>query len=100
SLSGMGPQGMKEVNEQSYAGAHYLYDELLKTGKFEKVFDAPFLKEFVLRPLVDVKALQTKLYEAGFFAALETEEGYVSFCVTEKRTKAEIDALVAAVKEA
>lgn len=99
-LSVMGPQGMKEVNEQSYAGAHYLCDELLKTGKFEKVFDAPFLKEFVLKPLVDVKALQTKLYEAGFFAALETEEGYVSFCVTEKRTKAEIDALVAAVKEA
>lgn len=99
-LSVMGPQGMKEVNAQSYAGAHYLYDELLKTGKFEKVFDAPFLKEFVLKPLVDVKALQTKLYEAGFFAALETEEGYVSFCVTEKRTKAEIDALVAAVKEA
>lgn len=98
-LSVMGPQGMKEVNGQSYAGAHYLYDELLKTGRFEKVFDAPFLKEFVLKPLVDVKALQARLYEAGFFAALETEEGYVSFCVTEKRTKAEIDALVAAVKE-
>ena len=99
-LSVMGPQGMKEVNDQSYAGAHYLYDQLLSTGKFEKVYDAPFLKEFVLRPLVDVKALQEKLYAAGFFAALETEEGYVSFCVTEKRTKAEIDALVAAVKEA
>ena len=99
-LSVMGPEGMKEVNDQSYAGAHYLYDGLLATGKFEKVFDAPFLKEFVLRPLVDVKTLQEKLYAAGFFAALETEEGYVSFCVTEKRTKTEIDALIAAIKEA
>ena len=98
-LSIMGPQGMKKVNELSYTGAHYLYDELLKTGKFEKVYDAPFLKEFVLKPLVDVKALQQKLYDAGFFAALQTEEGYVSFCVTEKRTKEEIDALVKAVKE-
>ena len=29
----------------------------------------------------------------------ETEEGYVSFCVTEKRTKEEIDQLVKVVKE-
>ena len=98
-LSLMGPQGMKEVNEHSYAGAHYLHDELLKTGKFEEVFDKPFLKEFVLKPAVDAGTLQKKLYDGGFFGALGTEEGYVSFCVTEKRTKAEIDALVALVKE-
>lgn len=94
-LSLMGPQGMREVNEKSYAGAHYLYEELLKTGKFEPVFpDKPFLKEFVLRTLVDLDALQKKLYQAGFFAALKTEEGYASFCVTEKRSKEDIDTLI------
>jgi len=99
-LSLMGPQGLRDVNNFSYAGAHYLHDELLKTGKFETVFDnAPFLKEFVLKPLVPVGVLQDKLAQAGFFAALGTEEGYVSFCVTEKRSKAEIDALVNAIKE-
>ena len=98
-LSLMGPEGMKEVNSKSYAGAHLLHDELLKTGKFEEVFDKPFLKEFVLKPLVDVRALQARLCEGGFFGALGTEEGYVSFCVTEKRTRAEIDALVGLVKE-
>ena len=96
----MGPQGLREVNEKSYAGAHLLHDMLLRTGKFEEVFDKPFLKEFVLKPLVDVKSLQSKLYEGGFFGALETEEGYVSFCVTEKRTRAEIEALVALAREA
>ena len=95
----MGPEGLKKVNELSYAGAHYLYDRLMETGKFRKVFDAPFLKEFVLEPLVPVEKLQQKLLDGGFFAALQTEEGYVSFCVTEKRTKEEIDALVALVKE-
>jgi len=96
----MGPEGLKKVNELSCAGAHYLYDELLKTGKFEKAFDAPFLKEFVLKPLVDVEALQQKLFDGGYFAALKTAEGYVSFCVTEKKTREEVDALVALIKEA
>ena len=96
----MGPQGLKEVNDRSYAAAHYLHDELLKTGKFEEVYDQPFLKEFVLKPLTDVPALQQKLLDGGFFAALQDEDGNVTFCATEKRTKAQIDELIALVKEA
>ena len=96
----MGPQGLKEVNDRSYAAAHYLHDELLKTGKFEEVYDQPFLKEFVLKPLTDVPALQQKRLDGGFFAALQDEDGNVTFCATEKRTKAQIDELVALVKEA
>lgn len=45
----MGKQGMKEVNEKSYAGAHYLCDKLLETGKFSLCFDKPFLKEFAVK---------------------------------------------------
>ena len=96
-LSLMGPEGMRQVNVKSSAGAHYLYEKLLATGQFEPVFDAPFLKEFVLKPLCDVDELEQRLCDAGFFAALKTEEGYVSFCVTEKHNRAEIDALVAAI---
>ena len=73
---------------------------MLKTGKFEEVFAGPFIKEFVLKSKIPVKELQKKLIDGGFFAALETEEGYVSFCVTEKRTKAEVDALLSLVREA
>ena len=43
--------------------------------------------------------MQNDLEKAGLFAALETEEGYASFCVTEQRTKEEIDELVKIVKE-
>ncbi len=99
-LSLMGPEGLREVNRISSDGAHYLYNELLATGKFEEVFPGkPFLKEFVLKSKEDAASLQQRLEKAGFFAALGTEEGYVSFCVTEKRSKADVDALVAAVKE-
>ena len=96
-LSLMGPEGLRRVNDLSFAGAHRLHDGLTATGKFEPVFDKPFLKEFVLKPLCDVSELQQRLLDAGFFGALETEEGYVSFCVTEKRTDAEIDALLKAI---
>ena len=97
-LSLMGPRGLQEVNQISADGAHYLKAELLKTGLFEDVFPGkPFLKEFVLK--YKGEGLQEKLEKKGFFAALPTEEGYVSFCVTEKRTKEETDRLVQAVKE-
>jgi len=94
-MSLMGPEGLKRVNDLSYGGAHYLHDKLIATGKFSEVFDKPFLKEFVLKTSLNTDELRNKLVEAGYFAALSTEEGYVSFCVTERRTKEEIDGLVA-----
>lgn len=99
-LSLMGPEGMKRVNELSFDGAHYLYSELMKTGLFEEVFpNAPFINEFVLKPLCAADKLQQALLDGGYFAALQTEEGYVTFCVTEKHSREEIDGLVAIVKE-
>ena len=87
------------MNEISCCGAHYLRNQLLNTNLFAYPFEErhPFLKEFVLKPLVSIEAIQNALYKAGFFGAVATEEGLVSFCVTEKRTKEECDALVAAV---
>ncbi len=94
----MGPKGLREVNELSYGGAHYLYNELLATGLFEKAFDKPFLKEFVLRSKLPVDKLQQALVDAGFFGAVEIEDGLVNFCVTEKRSREEVDALVSLIK--
>lgn len=99
-LSLMGPDGLRKVNEASYGGAHYLYRQLLGTGLFEPVWDKPFLKEFVLKPLRPAAEIRQVLADNGFFGALATEEGYVSFCVTEKRTREEIDTLVSALTKA
>lgn len=97
-LSIMGPQGMRKVNDLCCAGSHYLKAKLLETGKFsDPMPDALFIKEFVLTPLVDVAKLQQALLDAGFFGALQID-GYVSFCVTEKHSRKEIDALVEVVK--
>ncbi|MGN0191334.1 MAG: aminomethyl-transferring glycine dehydrogenase subunit GcvPA [Candidatus Cryptobacteroides sp.] len=101
-LSLMGPVGMKALNDLSYAGAHFLKSELLKTGLFEEPFsvERPFLKEFVLKPLYGAGNLRDLLAERGFFAALPAGEGLVSFCVTEKHDRVECEELVAAVKSA
>ncbi len=104
-LSLMGPKGMKEVNEQSYAGAHYLHDELLKTGKFIDVFEnQPFFNEFCVRTKLDISLLQKKLQQEGILGGIHLKKEGLEDClllaVTEKRTKAEIDKLVSLVKEA
>lgn len=104
-LSLMGKQGMREVNELSYSGAHYLYEELIKTGKFEPVFNEPFIYEFCLRCTGDLEAIQKKLLDNGILGGVRVEgkpnmEDCVLFAVTEKRSKAEIDQLVTLVKEA
>lgn len=97
-LSLMGKSGLKQVNEMSYGGAHYLCERLLETGLFTKLYDKPFLKEFVLATSLDVKALHKYLADKGFFAALPVGEGCVNFCVTEKRSREEIDELVSTIK--
>ena len=97
-LSLMGKQGLKDVCDLSYGAAHYLHDRLLETGLFADVFDRPFLKEFVLKSDIPTEKLQMALLDGGFFAALQTEEGYVSFCATERRTIEEIDRMVDLIK--
>lgn len=93
-LSLMGPEGLREVNELSYGGAHYLHDRLLETGLFAEAFDKPFLKEFTLRPLVPAVVLRDVLLESGIFGAVEVGDNLVNFCVTEKLSKTELDDVV------
>ena len=94
-------EGMRKLNAICYERSHYLQSQLLATGKFTDPFEGrPFLKEFALKPLCDVARLQQVLLDNGFFGALSTEEGYVTFCVTERRTREDIDALVKVIKEA
>ena len=93
-MSLMGKQGLKEAAELSYAGAHYLCDELLKTGKFCLVYNQPFFNEFVVRYSGDVDALQKRLTENGIFGGIKVGSDQLMFAVTEKRTKEEVDNLI------
>lgn len=92
-MSLMGRQGLKEAAEQSYGGAHYLCDELLKTGKFSLAYDRPFFNEFFVRYDGDADALYQRFLDAGILGGVRLQDGFL-FAVTEKRTREEIDNLV------
>lgn len=99
-LALMGTKGLKEVNELSYSGAHYLAEELCKTGKFEMSYpNKPFLNEFAVNTILDVDAFQTKCVEAGILAGVKIADDKLLLCVTELRSKSEIDKLVDIVKQ-
>ena len=89
----MGKQGLKEVAELSYAGAHYLCEELTKTGRFHLVYDKPFFNEFYVKYDGDADTLYQRFIEAGILGGVRFDDGFI-FAVTEKRTKEEIDNLV------
>ncbi|MDE7465576.1 MAG: aminomethyl-transferring glycine dehydrogenase subunit GcvPA [Muribaculaceae bacterium] len=99
-LALMGEKGLIEVNEMSAAGAHYLHDRLIESGKFTDVYDKPFLKEFVVKTDLDIEAVNKKLLENGIMGGISLGDGRVMFAVTEQRTKEEIDRLITLMLEA
>ena len=92
-MSLMGRQGLKEAAELSYAGAHYLCEGLLKTGRFSLAFDKPFFNEFYVRYDGDASALYQRFIDEGILGGIPFEDG-ILFAVTEKRAKEEIDKLL------
>lgn len=98
-MSLMGKEGLKEAARLSYAGAHYMADKLVATGKCRLAFNRPFFNEFCVRYDGDVDALQQKFIDNGIFGGIKVADDTIMFAVTEKRTKEEIDKLVGIVNE-
>ena len=101
-LAALGPLGLKETAELCLHKAHYAADQLARIAGLDLRFDRPFFKEFTIRVPGDPTALLSRLLDAGFHAGLHLGRWYpelndcVTLAVTEKRTKAEIDSLIAA----
>ena len=96
-LSLMGHKGLKEVNAASYGGAHYLAEKLVATGKCTLAFDKPFMNEFAVKTTVPAKDIQEALLAAGILGGVRIADDMLLICVTEQRTKAEIDKFVEVV---
>ena len=99
-MSLMGKQGLEEAANLSYAGAHYLCDQLIETGHFRLTYNQPFFNEFCVTFDGNVDELQEECLDNGFMAGVKIDDHTLMFAVTEKRTMDEIDELVDTIKEA
>lgn len=96
-LTTMGKNGLKEVALQSARKAHYAFNEITKSGKYKPLFSKPFFKEFAVTG--DGSRVNSELLKNNILGGYDLSREYpldngLLFCVTEKRTKDEIDKLV------
>lgn len=97
-MSVMGPHGLQQVAEQSYAKAHYLAAKLGQLNGFGLVHQGEFFHEFVTNSAIPVVDLMKRLAEKGILGGYPIGET-ILWCVTEMNTKEQIDELVATIKE-
>ena len=96
-LAAMGPKGLRQAAESSAAHAHYLAEQIAPLG-FTLKDDKPFFHEFLTACPVDADDLCKKLEAKGILGGLPVDGG-ILWCCTECNDKADIDNLVAALKE-
>ncbi len=103
-LALMGKQGIRQVAELCAQKAHYLAEQLQNLG-IPLLFSAPFFKEFAVKLPVEPQPINKALIGKGFLGGLPLKRYYPELAngwllaVTEKRTKAEMDAFVQALQE-
>lgn len=96
-LSTMGKQGLREVGEQNYHKAHYLADRIDDLSGFEVVNKENFFNEFILKSEKESKVVIEKLFAEDIIVGYDLKKvgkNGILVCVTEKRTKEEMDKLV------
>ncbi|MGH4138868.1 aminomethyl-transferring glycine dehydrogenase subunit GcvPA [Clostridium sp.] len=99
-LTTMGKQGLKEVANQSMQKSHYAFNEISKLDNYKPVFDKPFFKEFLIKGPQSASVINDKLLENNILGGYDIGINYpehkntLLICVTEKRTKSEIDGLI------
>ncbi len=107
-MTAMGKSGLREMAEQCYHKAHYLAGRIAALEGYALTFDGPFFHEFCVtcpRPVTEiVEAAKRRRILAGIAPHGRRMGGIggpndLLVAVTEKRTRAEMDALVDVLEE-
>ncbi len=111
-LNALGPQGLAEMAEQSYHKSHYFATQICNLPgydlKFGSMTETPFFNEFVITCPCSSKDIISKSAECGFLLGPDLnsksvgqvgEDNDLLICVTEKRTREELDTLVEFLKD-
>jgi len=103
-LSWLGKEGIKELSANCVKKAHYLAERISAIKGFSLAWEVPFFNEFAVKCPVDpekiVKSLLDKKILAGYplGRAYPEMKDYLLIAVTEKRTKKEMDDLLAGLE--
>lgn len=99
-LSVIGKEGLKKVAELCLQKAHYAQREITKIEGFSSPFNTPFFKEFVIKTPVSSERILKGLLAEKIIGGLDLGNYYpelkdhLLICVTEKRTREEIERLL------
>lgn len=104
-LATLGKQGFHELGELCLQKAHYAFREITALPGYRAAFSSPFFNEFVIEVPVSIQRLQQHFEQVDIIGGYALGENYpgmencMLFCVTEARTKQDIDYLVDVLKE-
>lgn len=100
-LSGLGKQGIKDLANLNLQKAHYAAQAISALPGMKVAFAGPFFHEFVIETDKDPAEINAKLLEDKIIGGLDLSRFYpeldhhLLFCVTETKSKEDIDRLVA-----
>lgn len=102
-LSLMGGEGLREVAEQSLKKAHYLADRINNLPGYRLINPGPYFHEFLIETSVNTDLLLSKMRAEGILAGLNIavqgyKNNYLLVCVTEKKSRKELDRFVEALQ--
>jgi glycine dehydrogenase subunit 1 len=102
-LATLGPRGLRRVAELCYEKAHYAADAIDELPGYEVEREEQFFHEFVVRTPKPAAEVSRGLIERRIIGGLDVSDATHSrmlLCATELNTRAEIDALVEALRDA
>ena len=99
-LSVMGREGLSEVGRLCLQKSYYLKQRICALNGFSEAFSQPFFKEFVVQTPLPPSRINKRLKKEGIVGGFDLGsvdrrlKNHWLLCVTEKRTRKEMDQLV------
>ena len=98
-LAWLGPQGLRRVGELSSGLAHKAAETIEAKTEFRVASDRPFVREFALRGPKPADEVVDELRHRGLWVGPVAGSDVFNVAFTERRTLADVDALVEALRE-
>jgi glycine cleavage system P protein (glycine dehydrogenase) subunit 1 len=104
-LATLGKQGFAELGVQCLRRAHYAQRRICAIPGFAPLFNRPYFDEFAVKTPLPPGEINTALRDLGIVGGYDLSKDYpelgdaLLFCVTETRTREEIETLATALEE-